>query len=87
MEQFNAYRMLPMHVSEEQNDCRDPTISLGVAFLNLSKKWKSHDVALYRRELRRSLRGELRVSCGFLHATFHTLRRSLDSPIVLGRTP
>jgi transposase InsO family protein len=35
---------------------RDPVLPLNVAFLNLGKKWKSNEVAQYRRELYRSLK-------------------------------
>lgn len=35
---------------------RDPALPMDVAFLNLGKKWKSNEVARYRRELYRSLR-------------------------------
>lgn len=35
---------------------RDPALPLDVAFLNLGTKWKSNEVAQYRRELFRSLR-------------------------------
>ncbi|KAE8988354.1 hypothetical protein PR003_g23459 [Phytophthora rubi] len=35
---------------------RDPVLPLDVAFLNLGKKWKSNEVAAYRRELYRTLR-------------------------------
>jgi hypothetical protein len=35
---------------------RDPVLPLDVAFLNLDKKWKSNEVAQYRRELYRSLK-------------------------------
>ncbi|KAE8965564.1 hypothetical protein PF005_g28106 [Phytophthora fragariae] len=35
---------------------RDPVLPLDVAFLNLGKKWKSNEVAQYRRELYRSLK-------------------------------
>ncbi|KAG2944156.1 hypothetical protein C6341_g13158 [Phytophthora cactorum] len=35
---------------------RDPALPLGVAFLNLGTKWKSNEVAQYRRELYQSLR-------------------------------
>ncbi|OWZ12500.1 Integrase, catalytic core protein [Phytophthora megakarya] len=35
---------------------RDPVLPLDVAFLNLGEKWKSNEVAQYRRELHKSLR-------------------------------
>ncbi|KAE9082005.1 hypothetical protein PF007_g22439 [Phytophthora fragariae] len=35
---------------------RDPVLPLDVAFLNFGKKWKSNEVAAYRRELYRTLR-------------------------------
>ncbi|GMF42734.1 unnamed protein product [Phytophthora fragariaefolia] len=35
---------------------RDPVLPLDVAFLNLGRKWKSNEVAVYRRELYRTLR-------------------------------
>ncbi|KAE9010334.1 hypothetical protein PR002_g15386 [Phytophthora rubi] len=35
---------------------RNPELPLDVAFLNLGKKWKSNEVAAYRRELYRTLR-------------------------------
>ncbi|OWY97999.1 LOW QUALITY PROTEIN: hypothetical protein PHMEG_00031346 [Phytophthora megakarya] len=35
---------------------RDPVIPLDVAFLNLGEKWKSDEVAQYRRRLHKSLR-------------------------------
>ncbi|KAE9332380.1 hypothetical protein PR003_g14547 [Phytophthora rubi] len=35
---------------------RDPVLPLDVGFLNLGKKWKSNEVAQYRRELYRSLK-------------------------------
>ncbi|KAE8987847.1 hypothetical protein PR001_g22207 [Phytophthora rubi] len=35
---------------------RDPVLPLDVAFLNLGSKWKSNEVAQYRRELYSSLR-------------------------------
>ncbi|GMF40671.1 unnamed protein product [Phytophthora fragariaefolia] len=35
---------------------RDPVLPLDVAFLNLGRKWKSNEVAVYRRKLYRTLR-------------------------------
>ncbi|KAE9305994.1 hypothetical protein PR003_g21348 [Phytophthora rubi] len=40
---------------------RDATLPLDVAFLNVGKKWRSNEVALYRRELYRSLHDSRRL--------------------------
>ncbi|KAE9001693.1 hypothetical protein PR003_g19649 [Phytophthora rubi] len=35
---------------------RDPVLTLDVVFINLGKRWKSNEVAQYRRELYRSMK-------------------------------